>query len=135
MRGERKPVIGLVVGGSVLKERRQHYRVSTVMIDLRAKVGADEDCPLQDVSTSSFSVIGRLRHETGTVVDATLSYKDKHYFVSARIQNVETLSSARIRYGLQCIDDKIARGTLARGLQRISMAIQRQQRHHLRETA
>ncbi len=47
------------------------------------------------------------------------------------VQRVRDLGKGRTRYGLHCVSDQRAQGTLAEGLQRASMRIQREQLRRL----
>ncbi len=118
-----------LTGDPVPAEHRQCYRVSTVMAEVSATFGAEENCPVLDVSATGFAVVASRRYWTATVVDATVRYAGIAYSGKGRIENVRKLKPGRIRLGVYCISDKETGGTLQAGLQRISASVQQQ---HLR---
>ncbi len=97
-----------LTGDPVSAERRQCYRVSTMMAEVSATFGTEENCP---------------------VVDATVHYAGIASRGKGRIESVRELDPGRIRFGLHCISDKETGGTLQAGLQKIWVSVQRQ---HLR---
>ncbi len=118
-----------LTGDPVSAERRQCDRVSTVMAEVSATFGAEENCPVLDVSATGFAVVASRRYRTATVVDATVHYAGIASSGKGRIESVRELESGRIRFGVHCISDKETGGTLRAGLQEISASVQRQ---HLR---
>ena len=118
-----------LTGDPVSAERRQCYRVSTVMAEVSATFGAEENCPVLDVSATGFAVVASRRYWTATVVDATVHYAGFAFSGKGRIESVRDLEPGRIRFGVYCISDKETGGTLRAGLQEISASVQRQ---HLR---
>ncbi|MHC4776219.1 MAG: PilZ domain-containing protein [Planctomycetota bacterium] len=108
-------------------EGRERFRVSTVMADLTATVGAEAECKLLDVSTTGFAVEATQRYEIGQVVSVTLRYQDRQFSGKARIQSIRELELGRIRYGLHAVDDKASGGELRKGQQHITAAIEREQ--------
>lgn len=113
----------------VSAERRQCYRVSTVMAEVSATFGAEEKCPVVDVSAIGFAVVASRRYRTPTVVDATVHYAGIASSGKGRIESVRELEPNRIRFGVHCISDNETGGTLQAGLQEVCASVQRQ---HLR---
>ena len=118
-----------LTGDPVSAERRQCYRVSTMMAEVSATFGTEENCPVVDVSATGFAVVASQRYRTATVVDATVHYAGIASSGKGRIESVRELEPGRIRFGLHCISDKETGGTLQAGLQKIWTSVQRQ---HLR---
>lgn len=118
-----------LTGDPVSAERRQCDRVSTVMAGVIATFGAEENCPVLDVSATGFAVVAFSRYRTATVVDATVHYAGIASSGKGRIENVRELEPGRIRFGVHCISDKETGGTLQAGLQKIYASVQQQ---HLR---
>lgn len=108
-------------------EDREFYRVSTVVSDLRAKVGSVEKCALVDVSVGGFAVVSSERYEVGDIVDVKVSFDGSDFEGKGCVQSVRELDRYRMRYGMVCADDKGNGGTLHAGLHLISMSVQRQQ--------
>ena len=118
-----------LTGDPVSAERRQCYRVSTVMAQVLATFGAEENCPVVDVSATGFAVVASNRYRTATVVDATVHYGGIAFSGKGRIESVRELKSGPIRYGVHCISDMGTGGTLQAGLPKICASVQRE---HLR---
>ena len=118
-----------LTGEPVSAERRQSYRVSTVMAEVSATFEAEENCPVHDVSATGFAVVASKRYRTATVVDATVRYAGIAVSGKGRIESVRELQPNLIRFGVHCISDKETGGTLQAGLQKIWTSVQRQ---HLR---
>ena len=133
---DRPLLVGLTLRGEPLSaESRLAYRVSTLIAELVADLGSEKSCPLQDVSATVFSVMATKSHAVGAVVKATLYFNDKQFSGSAYVQSIKDVGHGRFRYGLHSVDDKQSTGDLLKGLQQISMAIQREQLRRLRGTA
>ena len=115
-----------LTGDSVSAERRQSYRVSTVMAEVSATFGAEENCPVLDVSATGFAVVASRRYRTATVVDAAVYYAGITSCGKGRIESIRELEPGRIRFGVHCISDKETGGTLQAGLQNIYASVQLQ---------
>lgn len=115
------------IGTPTLAERRQHYRVSTLMFDLTVKIASDNNCPLVDVSATGFSIASTDSYDIGKVVDVALSYENKQYLGIARFRNCRKLADGRIRYGLYAIGNKNPDNNLIEGLEHITSSVQRKQ--------
>lgn len=118
-----------LTGDPVSAERRQCYRVSTMMAGVSASFGGEENCPVLDLSATGFAVVAFRRYRTGNVVDATVHYAGIAFRGKGRIESVRELEPGRIRFGLHCISDKETGGTLGAGLEKMCASVQRQ---HLR---
>ncbi len=114
-----------LTGDPVSAERRQCYRVSTMMAEVSATFGTEENCPVVDVSATGFAVVASRRYRTATVVDATVHYAGIASSGKGRIESVRELPSGLIRFGVHCISDKETGGTLQAGLQKICASVQR----------
>ncbi len=122
------PVVGFqTTGEPVSAESRERFRVSTVMADLTAAVGAEAECKLLDVSTSGFAIEATQRYEVGQVVSVTLRYQGGEFSGKARVQSIRELDLGRIRYGLHAVEDRASGGELRKGQQYISAAVEREQ--------
>jgi len=120
-------IIGLeTVGEPSSAESRDTYRVSTLLAQLTADVLNEEDCALVDVSATGFAIITKQHLQVGQVVPVCPKFEGKKFEGEACVQSIRHLGDGRIRYGMHCVTKRGA-GMLMRGLQQISMAIQRQQ--------
>ncbi|MHC5023997.1 MAG: hypothetical protein ACYTGG_08805 [Planctomycetota bacterium] len=134
--GTPKMVIGLeTTGEPVSAESRQCYRVSIVLSGLTVQLGSEEGCQLLDVSASGFSVIAAADYKIGKIVPAVLLHDGRSYKGKACVQGVCKLEPGRTRYGLYCVEDCSVSGDLLKGMQTISMAVQRQQLRRLAGSA
>jgi len=124
-----------LTGDPVSAEHRECYRVSTVMDEVIATIGAEENCPVVDVSATGFAVVTSRRYRTATVVDATVHYAGTAFRGKGRIENVRELKHGRIRFGVHCISDKETGGTLQAGLPTICASVQREHLRRLREAS
>ena len=119
-------------GDAVSAERRQCYRVSTVMAAVIATFGGEENCPVVDVSATGYAVIAAEQYKTTDIIKATIQFEGETFSGLGRVESARKLGVGRIRYGLHCVDGKSTDETLRNGLQQISAAVQRQ---HLRRLA
>ena len=119
-------------GEPVSAERRQCYRVSTVMAAVTATIGDEENCAVLDVSATGFAVIAAKQRNIGDVVDTIVRSGDENFSGQGRIESVRESNCGRFRYGLHCVDAMPKGEALRIGLQKISAAVQRQ---HLRRLA
>ncbi len=115
------------IGDPVSAESRQCYRVSTVISDLFTTFDGLERCSLRDVSVTGFAVTSPKRYKIGQIIDAELRFEGKHYTGQTSVQSVCTMLDGQTRYGVNCIKAAAGPKTLIKGMQSISMAVQRQQ--------
>lgn len=101
---------------------RGSFRVAAHFEGLRAKLGA-ASVWLVDLSFDGFSVWSQQHYELGANLEAVLYYGEKRYGGEACIRNIRDLGEGRRRYGLLVSDNSLE---LKKGLQEITMAIQRQ---------
>jgi hypothetical protein len=133
--GEEQPTFRFnMLGEPVSAERRQSYRVSTVMTDLKVDFGDEKACPLLDVSAVGFSVMSSVDYGVGKSVRASISFDDERYTGEVFIQGMRELDKDRIRYGVYCLDEGHSGVALKAGLQRLSMYVQRKQLRRLART-
>jgi len=118
-------------GEPVSAESRQCYRVSTVMTDLTATFGDEKDCPLRDVSVTGFAVSASTKYDIGQVIDIELRFEGKRYNGKASIQSVCQTPDGLYRYGTNCVKAGNTKESISKGVQQISMAVQRQQLNRL----
>ncbi len=115
------------IGDMVSAESRQCYRVSTALSDLYTTFDGEKSCSLRDVSVTGFAVTSPKRHKIGQVIDAELRFEGQHYVGQTSIQSVCPTPDGKTRYGVNCVKAAAGPKTLIKGVQSISMAVQRQQ--------
>ncbi len=122
---------GLVVlkttGEPTPAESRQCYRVSTALSDLTITFDGVEGCSLRDVSVTGFAVVSPNQYQTGQVLDVGLLFEGKRYTGQASIQSKARMPDERTRYGVNCVRDKASASSLTKGVQQVSMSVQRRQ--------
>ncbi len=114
-------------GEPVSAESRQFYRVVTVMANLIVGIGPEKSCPLTDVSAMGFSAIAGRTYVIGEQVAVTLHFEGDSFSGNGVVQSIKDLGDQTSRYGFLASTDSESGKQLQKGLQRISMAIQRQQ--------
>lgn len=114
-------------GDAVSAERRQCYRVSTVMADVSSTFGEEDNCEVVDISATGFAVIAARQYKITEIIVATIQFEGMMVNTQCRIESVQELSNGRIRYGLHCLDGKTIDERQSKGLQQIFATIQRQQ--------
>ena len=114
-------------GSPVSAESRQHHRVSTVIMGYQADFDVEKSCRVLDVSRTGLSVVSEESYTVGNVVNVSIVEDGQTYTGNVCVQSVRDLGQGRTRYGLHCVSDQKAPGTLADGLQRASMRFQREQ--------
>ncbi len=117
-------------GEAVSAESRQCYRVSTVISKLTVTFDG-VSCPLRDVSVTGFAVISSNRYKVGQILDADLRFEGKKYIGKASVQSVAELPEGQVRYGANCVKAPASPTSLSKGVQQISMSVQRQQLNRL----
>jgi hypothetical protein len=128
--GDPKTSISFATSGApVSAEDRDCYRVPTAFKGLTVTVDPEKSCDLLDVSGTGFAVTASEHYGIGELVEVALRFRSEAFSGRACLQSMKKLGEGRIRYGLYCVDQKIAAGSLSRGLHAISLAIQRE---HLR---
>jgi len=113
-------------GDAVSAEGREHYRVSTISADIKARLGKERNCTLVDISATGFAVICHKEHALGSTDNASVTYGDDTYEGTVCIQSVRDIGRGRIRYGMRYLEDEATAGTLKAGLRKVSIAVERQ---------
>ncbi len=112
-------------GEPVSAENRQCYRVSTIFANLSIEL-AGETCSLTDVSVQGFSLISTKPYKQGQTLPIRLLHEGKVYEGNAQVQSIKDLGG-KTRYGLLCAGKASGPASLPKGLQQVSMSIQRMQ--------
>lgn len=115
------------VGDPISAEARQHYRVSTISAGIAARMGQEGDLQVQDLSATGFAVLADQQYALGQVVQVSISHGDEACHGLVSIQSVRELESGRLRYGLRAIEKDPHAKDFVATLQRISLAVQREQ--------
>lgn len=115
------------VGDPISAESRQHYRVSTISADLEARVGGEDNVQVQDLSSTGFAVLASQEYQIGQTVEVGIAHQDEQCHGIASVQSIRPLGAGRIRYGLRAIEEDPHTGEFLEVLQRISLAVQREQ--------
>lgn len=115
------------VGDPMSAESRQTYRVSTISADLEARLEDDENLSVQDISAVGFAVLAGKEYSLGQILEVGISYQDNRCRGQASVQSIRSFGPHRIRYGLRAVEDDSHSGEFLQVLQRISLAVQREQ--------
>lgn len=115
------------VGDAISAENRQNYRVSTISADLEARVGEEEDLDVQDLSSTGFAVLASTEYELGQTVEVSIAHGEEQCHGIAAVQSIRHFGPGRIRYGMRAIEEDPHTGEFLQVLQRISLAVQREQ--------
>ena len=115
------------IGDAISAESRQTYRVSTISADLEATVGEEENLQVQDLSSTGFAVVASMEYQIGQTIEVSIAHGEDHCHGIASVQSVRSLGVDRIRYGLRAIEEDPHTGEFLQVLQRISLAVQREQ--------
>lgn len=115
------------VGDPISAENRQNYRVSTISADLEARVGEEENLDVQDLSSTGFAVLASADYDLGQTVEVSIAHGEEQCHGIASVQSVRNFGLGRIRYGMRAIEEDPHTGEFLQVLQRISLAVQREQ--------
>lgn len=115
------------VGDPISAESRETYRVSTISAGLEARVGVAENVSVQDLSSTGFAVLCEDEYQLGQTVEVGIAHGEEECHGIASIQSIRQLGAGRIRYGLRAIEEDAHTGEFLQVLQRISLAVQREQ--------
>ncbi len=115
------------VGDAISAESRQNYRVSTISADLEATVGEEQNLQVQDLSSTGFAVLATEEYQLGQTMEVSIAHADEQCHGIAAVQSVREFAPGRIRYGLRAIEEDPHTGEFLQVLQRISLAVQREQ--------
>lgn len=115
------------IGDPISAEARQNYRVSTISAGIQAFMGEEANLQVQDLSATGFAVLADRQYTMGQVLEVSVRHGEEACHGLVSIQSFRELESGRLRYGLRAIEkDPHAKDFLAT-LQRISLAVQREQ--------
>ena len=115
------------LGDPVSAESRQFYRVSTMSAGLKATVDGVSDLLVQDLSATGFAVIASKEYSLGETLDIEIAHEGDACHGIASVQSVREFGPGRIRYGMRAIEEDPHTSEFLEVLQRISLAVQRQQ--------
>jgi len=122
-----RPVLALEMKGEpVAAESRKCHRVSTALSDHAINVAEEPDCQLMDISVVGCAVTSERQYGIGDLVTVRFSYDGASFEGAARVQSIRGLAGDKTRYGLLCVEDRSLDGSLKQGLQKFSMALQRE---------
>lgn len=115
------------IGDAISAESRQNYRVSTISAGLEASVGEESDLAVQDLSSAGFAVLASAEYDLRQTVEVSIAHGEEQCHCIAAIQSVRNVGPGRIRYGIRAIEEDPHTGEFLQVLQRISLAVQREQ--------
>lgn len=124
-------VVLKTLGEPVSAESRQCYRVSTIFSNLAVTFGGVENCSLRDVCVTGFAVISPRQYKTGQVLDVELVFEGKRYTGQGCVQSMTLMPDGQTRYGVNCVKSAPSPLSLSKGVQQVSMSVQRQQLNRL----
>lgn len=115
------------IGDPISAESRKFYRVSTISADLKAKVGDETDVKVQDLSSTGFAIIASKEYSLGETLNVEIAHEAEQCHGVASVQSVREFGPGRIRYGLRALEEDPHTNDFLQVLQRISLAVQREQ--------
>ncbi len=114
-------------GDPISAENREYYRVSCYAADVEVQLGDDpEMCEVVDVSETGFAIFADAEYTVGQTLQATLYHNGIPVHGTAVVQSHRPFGKKN-RYGLRALDDERPKTTLKKGLNRIYLAVQREQ--------
>ena len=114
-------------GDPISAENRECYRVSCYSADVEAQFGEDpEMCEVLDVSATGFAIFSDAEYTVGQTLQATLYHNGTPVHGTAVVQSYRAFGKKN-RYGLRAVDDERPKATLKKDLNRINLAVQREQ--------
>ncbi len=115
------------IGDPISAENRESYRVSCYAADVEAQLGEDpEMCEVVDVSETGFAIFSDAEYTVGQTLQATLYHNGTPVHGTAVVQSYRAFRKKN-RYGLRAVDDERPKATLKKDLNRINLAVQREQ--------
>jgi len=115
------------IGDPISAESRKFYRVSTISADLKASLGEESELDVQDLSSTGFAIIASKEYSLGETLEVSIAHETESCHGVASVQSVREFGPGRIRYGLRAIEEDPHTNTFLEVLQRISLAVQREQ--------
>ena len=79
------------------------------------------------MSVQGCAVMSARHYQIGDLLTVRIEHEDHQYEGVARVQSTRPLAGGTTRYGLLCVEDRCLDGSLKKGLQQMSMALQREQ--------
>lgn len=127
LKGGARPIFRLTTRGEFEPaEQRDSKRFHAAATNLVANLRDEAHCMVTDISSDGFSIATACQFHEGQKIDVELVYGAESYVGRAWVRNVRDMPDHTFRYGLQPV---AADGELQRGLQFITLFIQRE---HLR---
>jgi len=120
------------VGEPVSAESRGSYRVSTVTLEITARIAMEACCKIVDISPEGFAAITAQDYPIGSVVDSTLVCEGLSCAGPARVQTLKVLPNGNRRYGFLAVDKKGS--AMRKVLGQITATVQRLQLRRLSRT-
>ena len=120
-----------LVGKPASAEQRQSYRVSCVVTDIEATFDGEPGCNVVDVSATGFGLYSTRSCQIGQTVDARVHYAGETHAGRVTVQSAWRISPSTIRYGVRTLESEDREQTLHKSLNRINLAIQREQMRRL----
>lgn len=115
------------VGDPISAEARRHYRVSTISAGIEARMAEEGSLQVQDLSATGFAVLADQQYAIGQVVEVSIRHGEEACHGLVAVQSFSELESGRLRYGLRAIEKDPHAKDFVATLQRISLAVQREQ--------
>ncbi|MBB84635.1 MAG: hypothetical protein CL931_12565 [Deltaproteobacteria bacterium] len=115
------------VGDPISAESRQHYRVSTISADLEACVGEEENLQVQDLSSTGFAVLASTPYSLGQTLQVSIVHEGEQWPGIVSVQSMREFGRGRTRYGMRAIEGDPHNAEFLQVLQRLSLAVQREQ--------
>ncbi len=112
------------LGDATSAESREHFRVSTISTEIRADLGSETHCPVQDISASGFSVVAHKRHDVGSTLEASIEFRGDFFCGTVSIQSILELRPGRLRYGLKVQESDLHASELIDGLGQINLHLE-----------
>lgn len=110
------------LGDAICAETRESFRVVTISADISVSLGDEEDCTVQDVTSTSLSVVARQHHPVGGSKQLCLSHQGNFYSGRVTVQSRRVVRPGHIRYGLSLVANE--EGDLLDGLQQIHLIVE-----------
>lgn len=120
-------VVLKTTGEPVSAESRQCYRVSTILSDITVTFDGVEGCSLRDVCVTGFAVVSPRQYKIGQVLGVDLLFEGTRYTGQASIQSMTQMPDGQARYGVNCVKAPASPRSLSKGVQQVSMSVQRRQ--------
>jgi hypothetical protein len=125
--GEKRTFAFARVGQAVSADQRRNYRISSVTTGIVARIGAEERCPVLDISSEGFGAIVQRRYEVGSLVKVLLRFWNEDLLADICVQTVQARPDGKFRCGFLAVE----KNSPARvALQKLSSSLHRSQLYH-----